>query len=264
MLRGVSLSRCTLRGSTRSPGVPCWRCVLQRLRDAAAGGFTTMRLRHHIFSALPRFSIARRQRPTRRAGGNPGGTDVASGLQLGSGAGDGGHKREDALIDQLDDRAAVGAARPVALRVKGSNINNRFSVDSQTRVPPHLGERRRGLLPKRALLTAPPCCDCGRAPGLTETATVAAEGLAPPLVTAAGDSRPRPPPPPRSRRPSWRPRQPNPARERAGEPRGTGRGSSAAPAAGQRQRAPSRRPPRHPRRTGRRVGTQTEGLPKPG
>ena len=118
MLRGVSLApRCTLTGINSFAGGAVLEVVCYNdYRTLRQEGFTTMRLRHHIFLGIAEifeslgvdFAIAGGQ------GSNPGGgsyQDVGDNGLYGwdsTAQATGGHKREDALIDQLDDRAAVG------------------------------------------------------------------------------------------------------------------------------------------------------------
>ena len=116
VMRGVSLApRATLTGINSFAGGAVLEVVCYNdYRVLRQEGFTTMRLRHHMFLGIAEifeslgvdFAIA----------GN--GVNTQNGYQsVGDNGLEGydstaqataGHKREDALIDQLDDRAAVG------------------------------------------------------------------------------------------------------------------------------------------------------------
>ena len=80
-------------------------------------GFTTMRLRHHMFLGIAEIFRSLGVDPVRHPGtrgarkSGTGYRDIAdNGLEGYDSTAQGtyGHKREDSLIDQLDDRAAVG------------------------------------------------------------------------------------------------------------------------------------------------------------
>jgi hypothetical protein len=116
MLRGVSLApRCTLTGINSFAGGAVLEIVCYNdYRTLRQEGFTTMRLRHHCFLGIAEifeslgvdFAIA-----GGTGGTGMGGQDVSDNQLYGwdsTAQATGGHKREDALIDQLDDRAAVG------------------------------------------------------------------------------------------------------------------------------------------------------------
>ena len=116
VMRGVSLApRATLTGINSFAGGAVLEVVCYNdYRVLRQEGFTTMRLRHHMFLGIAEifqslgvdFAIA----------GN--GVNTQNGYQSvadnglegydSTAQGPYGHKREDALIDQLDDRAAVG------------------------------------------------------------------------------------------------------------------------------------------------------------
>ena len=116
VMRGVSLApRCTLTGINSFAGGAVLEVVCYNdYRTLRQSGFTTMRLRHHIFLGIAEifeslgvdFAIAG------TGGQAPGGPQDLSdnGIQgwdstAQAGA---GHRKEDALVDALDDRSAVG------------------------------------------------------------------------------------------------------------------------------------------------------------
>ena len=116
MMRGVSLApRCTLTGINSFAGGAVLEVVCYNdYRVLRQEGFTTMRLRHHMFLGIAEifqslgvdFAIAGNGVNTQNGyqsvadNGLEGYDSTAQGTY--------GHKREDSLIDQLDDRAAVG------------------------------------------------------------------------------------------------------------------------------------------------------------
>ena len=117
MMRGVSLApRCTLTGINSFAGGAVLEVVCYNdYRVLRQEGFTTMRLRHHMFLGIAEifeslgvdFAIA----GTGSTQSGTGYRDIAdNGLEGYDSTAQGtyGHKREDSLIDQLDDRAAVG------------------------------------------------------------------------------------------------------------------------------------------------------------
>ncbi len=119
MMRGVSLApRCTLTGINSFAGGAVLEVVCYNdYRILRKEGFTTMRLRHHMFLGIAEifeslgvdFAIAGGGGAA--MGGQAGYQSLAdNGLESYDSTAQGpyGHKREDALIDQLDDRAAVG------------------------------------------------------------------------------------------------------------------------------------------------------------
>ena len=115
-MRGVSLApRCTLTGINSFAGGAVLEVVCYNdYRTLRQEGFTTMRLRHHIFLGIAEifealgvdFAIAG---GSAQAAQGPQNLDDNGLIAWDSTAqGVSGHKKEDALIDQLDDRSAVG------------------------------------------------------------------------------------------------------------------------------------------------------------
>lgn len=115
-MRGVSLApRCTITGINSFAGGAVLEVVCYNdYRMLRQEGFTTMRLRHHIFLGIAEifeslgvdFAIAGGAAQSSQTSQNlddnglQGWDSTAQGVS--------GHKKEDALIDQLDDRSAVG------------------------------------------------------------------------------------------------------------------------------------------------------------